>query len=66
MEDAHKDSAANRGNIFPLGYEFPPLTGNLPVSEDFQNYIIQKVSPTRDKYKQSLSKTLLELSRRSS
>ena len=32
LEDAHKASAANRGNIFTLGDEFPPLTRNLRVS----------------------------------
>ena len=49
VEDAHKDSAANRGNIFQLGYEFPPLTGNLPVSEQFPDKIFFR----RDKYEQS-------------
>ena len=53
VEGAHKDSAANRGNIFPLGYEFPPLTGNLPVSEQVPNYIIQMMFFRRDTYKQS-------------
>ena len=52
--------------ILPVNQRFFPLTGNLPVSEEFPNYIIQKRLPTRDKDKQSLAKTLLELSRRSS
>ena len=79
MEDAHKDSAANRKVIFPLGYVHPltdkksvsnskimPLTDKKSVSEKFSKYIIQKTLFRRDKCKQCIAEILLELSGRCS